>query len=190
MEGVDGGGGGGAFNTAPLRPLEDFLTGKARFQIPDLNNEERWLHRITQNLLYYQTNYFLSSFIIFAVVGSMHPQKMAIGILVMVALFGAAYYARMQQAALHDFKKQHPLLYTFIVFAIGYYVIYMAGSVLVFALGVLLPLAFVTIHASLRLRNLSNKVANAREMLGLSRKTPMAIFLEEVGIEVDLKFVN
>ena len=36
----------------------------------------------------------------------------------------------------------------------------------------------------------SFKVANAREMLGLSRKTPMAIFLEEVGIEVDLKFVN
>ena len=27
-------------------------------------------------------------------------------------------------------------------------------------------------------------------MLGLSRKKPMAIFLEEVGIEVDLKFVN
>ena len=39
-----------------------------------------------------------------------------------------------------------------------YYVIYLAGSVLVFALGVLLPLAFVIIHASLRLRNLSNKV--------------------------------
>ena len=57
-------------------------------QIPDLNNEERWLHRITQNLLYYQTNYFLSSFIIFAIVGSMHPQKMAVGILVMVSRHG------------------------------------------------------------------------------------------------------
>ena len=30
MDGNDGG--GGAFNIAPLRPLEDFLTGKARFQ--------------------------------------------------------------------------------------------------------------------------------------------------------------
>merc|ERR1719471_484059 len=117
---------------------------------------------------------------------------MAVGILIMAALFGAAYYARLQQAAaaLHDFKRQHPLLYTFIVFGVGYYVIYLMGSVLVFALGVLLPLAFVIIHASLRLRNLSNKVANAKEMLGLSRKTPMSVFLEEVGIEIDLKFVN
>ncbi len=41
-----------------------------------------------------------------------------------------------------------------------------------------------------RLRNLSNKVVNAKEMLGLSKKTPMALVLDAVGIEVDLKFVN
>ena len=32
MDGIDSSAGGGSFNIAPLRPLEDFLTGKARFQ--------------------------------------------------------------------------------------------------------------------------------------------------------------
>ena len=31
MDATDGGG-GGSLNIAPLRPLEDFLTGRARFQ--------------------------------------------------------------------------------------------------------------------------------------------------------------
>jgi hypothetical protein len=71
----------GAINIAPLRSLDDFL---ARFQIPDVNNEERWLSRIMQNLLFYQTNYFFSAAIIFSLVGFIHPQKMAGGMLVMV----------------------------------------------------------------------------------------------------------
>ncbi len=86
MSAVDGpgSGGGGGVTVAPLRSLDDFLTSKARFQIPDFNNEERWLNRITHNLLYYQTNYFVSAAVIFAVVAVMSPQKMASGILVMV----------------------------------------------------------------------------------------------------------
>jgi hypothetical protein len=76
--------GGGAVNIAPLRSLDDFMMSKARFQIPDVNNEERWLKRITQNLLFYQTNYFLSAAIIFGLVGFFHPQKIAGGMLVMV----------------------------------------------------------------------------------------------------------
>jgi hypothetical protein len=36
------------------------------------------------------------------------------------------------------------------------------------------------------MRNLSNKVTFAKELLGLSKKTPMAIFLQEIGLEVDL----
>ena len=114
------GGGKGTFKIAPLRPLEDFLTGRARFQIPDLNNSEQWLNRVIQNLLYYQTNYFLAAIIILALI--LWP--------------------------------------------------------------ILLPVvAFTLIHASLRMRNLGNKVDNVKERLGLSDKTPMAVFLEEVGIK-------
>ena len=54
---------------APLRPLEDFVLSSARFQVPDLKDFERWANRIINNLLYYQTNYFLTALVIFLLVG-------------------------------------------------------------------------------------------------------------------------
>lgn len=43
----------------------------------------------------------------------------------------------------------------------------------------------IFIHASLRLRNIKNKLVNKVEVLGL-KKTPMGIFLEEFGLEPEL----
>ena len=50
------------------------------FQVPDLNNEDRWFNRIVQNLLYYQTNYFASALAIFSLVAIMKPDQMAYGL--------------------------------------------------------------------------------------------------------------
>lgn len=44
----------------PLRTLDDFVLSSARFSFPDVRNLERWNNRIINNLLYYQTNYFVS----------------------------------------------------------------------------------------------------------------------------------
>lgn len=54
---------------APLRPLDDFLLQAARFQVPPINDPERWTNRVTSNLLYYQTNYMLLAGLIFLLVG-------------------------------------------------------------------------------------------------------------------------
>lgn len=54
---------------APLRTLDDFILESARFQIPNVKDLERWVRRVTSNLLYYQTNYFLMSLVIFIIVG-------------------------------------------------------------------------------------------------------------------------
>lgn len=40
----------------------------------------------------------------------------------------------------------------------------------------------IFIHASMRLRNIKNKVANKMEMIGLKR-TPMGLFLDALGQE-------
>ena len=54
---------------SPLRSLDDFLLESARFQIPNFKDFEKWGNRVINNLLYYQTNYFLLAIIIFVLVG-------------------------------------------------------------------------------------------------------------------------
>lgn len=53
----------------PLRTLDDFLLESARFQIPNVKDLDKWANRVVNNLLYYQTNYFFMSVIIFLIVG-------------------------------------------------------------------------------------------------------------------------
>lgn len=53
----------------PLRSLDDFILESARFQIPNVKDLDKWGNRVVQNLLYYQTNYFMMSIIIFLIVG-------------------------------------------------------------------------------------------------------------------------
>lgn len=43
----------------------------------------------------------------------------------------------------------------------------------------------IFVHASLRLRNMKNKLVNKIEGIGLKR-TPMGVFLEQLGMEPDL----
>ena len=44
----------------PLRSSEDFLLGSARFAAPDPRDVTKWNNRVINNLLYYQSNYFVS----------------------------------------------------------------------------------------------------------------------------------
>lgn len=59
----------GDVEIAPLRTLDDFLLESARFQVPNFKDLEKWSKRIQNNLLYYQTNYFVTSCLVFLIVG-------------------------------------------------------------------------------------------------------------------------
>ena len=54
---------------APFRPLDDFLLSSARYQVPNFRDANRCVNRIMNNLLYYQSNYFVAAIIIFVIVG-------------------------------------------------------------------------------------------------------------------------
>eukprot|EP00092_Neocalanus_flemingeri_P013439 GFUD01014490.1.p1 GENE.GFUD01014490.1~~GFUD01014490.1.p1 ORF type:complete len:182 (-),score=39.45 GFUD01014490.1:440-985(-) len=175
---------------APFRSLDEFLLSQSRFQIPDFNNPEKWSNRIVNNLLYYQTNYFLSAVLIFLVITFLNPGHMILGIITMASIFGLLYYLSFKQAQVKNIKKNHPMVVMISTFCVGYFFIYQIGCVIAFLLGVMMPVVFTVVHASLRLRNIKNKVTSVAETLGVSKKTPMALFLDEWGIEPEVKYLS
>merc|ERR1719471_174723 len=173
---------------APLRSFDDFLLTKSRFQIPNFQDEDRWFNRIVYNLMYYQTNYLLSSFIIFGFVLLSRPQEMLTGLFLMALVFGGSLFLQSKQIEVRNFKQNHPLVVTSLCFTFGYYLIYKLTSVAVFLSGVILPICFVVVHASLRMRNVMNKLTNVGNVVGFTKKTPMGIILESIGIEPNFKY--
>ena len=60
---------GESVSIAPLRTLDDFILESARFQVPNVSDLDKWGNRVYNNLIYYQTNYFLTALILFGLVG-------------------------------------------------------------------------------------------------------------------------
>lgn len=65
------------------------------------------------------------------------------------------------------------------IFGISYEIVYNTQNQYLFSFIV------TFVHASLRLRNLRNKLVNKIEGIGLKR-TPMGLFLEHLGMEQEL----
>lgn len=171
---------------APLRTLDDFILESARFQVPNFNDLDKWGNRVYNNLIYYQSNYFLTALGLFGLVGFIHPYKMFLGVFAMgiaFSLFGLAGNAGPQVSR---FKRNHPLLSLAAVLIGCYFIVYLLNGIVVFIFGILLPISVIFVHASLRLRSLRNKLSNKMEKIGLKKLTPMGIILDSLGIEAEL----
>lgn len=70
------------------------------------------------------------------------------------------------------------------IFFLGYSLVYVFDCVLIFLLATLFPVLLMFLHASTRQRGLKNKIADKLDSLGL-KKTPMGIFLDYLGQELD-----
>ncbi|KAH8020561.1 hypothetical protein HPB51_002510 [Rhipicephalus microplus] len=112
----------------------------------------------------------------------LHPSKMLCGMLAVTVAFGLFYYITNSKRAAIKFKRDHPILSILIILTGGYFIVHVLGSVVVFLFGILLPIVLVFIHASMRLRNIKNKLTNKIETIGL-KKTPMGLFLDALGQE-------
>ncbi|XP_002732529.1 PRA1 family protein 3-like [Saccoglossus kowalevskii] len=170
----------------PLRAFKDFLGESARFQTPAFNDLMRWNNRVVNNLLYYQTNYFLVTVVMFLIVGCLHPVKMLIGIVAVIAAFMGFIMATENKRQMKNFKQAHPLICVLAILAIGYFIVYVFGGLLVFIWGIALPLAVIFLHASFKLRNIKNKVSYGAKSFGLKR-TPMGVLLTALGQEQEAR---
>ncbi|XP_056315107.1 ADP-ribosylation factor-like 6 interacting protein 5a [Danio aesculapii] len=165
---------------APLRGWGDFYPGSDRFGKPDTRDLAKWNNRVVSNLLYYQTNYLVVAILVFLVVGFLNPVSMFTGAVVVASVFIGSVWAGENKTFIKKFKKENPSLFVFLVMVVSYFLMSLFGGVMVFLLGIKLPLLLIFAHASLRLRNIKNKLENRMESAGL-KKSPMGIILEALG---------
>ncbi|KAM9779624.1 PRA1 family protein 2 [Neosynchiropus ocellatus] len=166
----------------PLRSLDDFLLGSARFAVPDVRNLDRWNNRIINNLLYYQSNYFVSALVLLLLLGYCQPFQLLVGGVVVTLMFLGFIWAAENQAPVRRFRRNYPSACLAAILLASYMVLSVVGAVAVFLFGIFFPLLMVLIHASVRLRSLKNKLENKLESIGLKR-TPMGLLLEALGQE-------
>ncbi|XP_069592624.1 PRA1 family protein 3 [Ranitomeya imitator] len=169
---------------APLRAWDDFFPGSDRFSRPDFQDISRWNNRVISNLLYYQTNYLALAAAVVCLVGFLSPLNMLLGASIVVLVFLGFVWTSHNKDAVRKFKKQYPTLFIMSIMLSSYFVISMFGGVMVFMFGITFPLLLMFVHASLRLRNIKNKVENKFENIGL-KKTPMGIVLDALEQEED-----
>ncbi|KAM7405051.1 hypothetical protein PAMP_012340 [Pampus punctatissimus] len=162
---------------APLRPWDDFCPGTDRFAKPEFGDLTKWNNRVISNLLYYQTNYFAVAVVVFLIVGFLNPFGMFLGGGVVILVFMGSVWAGENKATIKNFKRKNPTLFVIGVMVTSYFVLSLCGGVMVFIFGITFPLLLILIHASLRLRNMKNRLENKIEGVGL-KKTPMGVIMD------------
>uniref|UniRef100_A0A1A8P0Q4 PRA1 family protein n=1 Tax=Nothobranchius pienaari TaxID=704102 RepID=A0A1A8P0Q4_9TELE len=162
---------------APLRPWDDFFPGADRFGKPEFGDLAKWNNRVISNLMYYQTNYFAAALVVFLVVGFLNPIGMFLGGAVVTVVFAGSVWAGENKATIKNFKRKNPALFVVGVMVASYFLLSLFGGVMVFIFGITFPLLLILIHASLRLRNMKNRLENKIEGIGL-KKTPMGMIMD------------
>ncbi|XP_051281419.1 PRA1 family protein 3 [Dicentrarchus labrax] len=162
---------------APLRPWDDFFPGTDRFAKPEFGDLAKWNNRVISNLLYYQTNYFAVALALILIVGFFNPFGMFLGGTVVVLVFMGSVWAGENKAIVKNFKRKNPTLFVIGVMATSYFLLSLCGGVMVFIFGITFPMLLCLIHASLRLRNMKNRLENKIEGVGL-KKTPMGVIMD------------
>lgn len=171
----------------PLRSLDDFALGSARFQLPNLQDMEKWGNRVVKNLLYYQTNYFGVFLVIYILMIVLNPTKLLCGLFVktlMAAVFVQLFTDKGIKRSSKDTLRENRWIVLGGSLLGGYLLLLWFDAVMLSLFTILLPFCVTFIHASLRVRNIKNKVANALDSFHPT-STPMGKFLMAMNIIVE-----
>uniref|UniRef100_A0AAQ4RS01 PRA1 family protein n=1 Tax=Gasterosteus aculeatus aculeatus TaxID=481459 RepID=A0AAQ4RS01_GASAC len=110
------------------------------------------------------------------------PLQLVVGATVVTLLFPSFVWVAENQASVRCFRRNHPTISLLAILLASYLFVLVLGGVALFLFGIAFPLLMVLVHASVRRRNLKNKLENKLESIGLKR-TPMGLLLEALGPE-------
>ncbi|KAG9509118.1 hypothetical protein GZH46_02372, partial [Fragariocoptes setiger] len=161
---------------APFRKIRDFISSPSNYTLP-ATNLTRLNYRVACNLLYYQTNYFLVSVMIFLIFLIFMFRTLLLGAAAIgVAACSAYLYLSSSPSAL-SIRQNHPTVVVIVGCILCMCMFYFLKAILMFVLALLVPIPLWFLHASTRSRNIKNKVVNKLEELGLSglERTPMSM---------------
>lgn len=165
----------------PLRDFDDFFPGKnARFGSPNFNDLPRLNNRIINNLLYYQSNYFVVFLSLLCLITYLYPVSVLSGCLLTTLIVIIAQKAVQNKYEIDQLKRKHPGAIIGLLSLVSFFFFYLLDSVSMFLFGICLPLILIIVHAMFRLRNLKNKMSSNLEKIGVKR-TPMGVLLQELG---------
>ncbi|KAM9429294.1 PRA1 family protein 2-like [Salvelinus alpinus] len=166
----------------PIRTLDEFVLDLSRFAVRDIRHLERRNNQIINNLLYYQSNYFVSFLTFLGIVGFLRPFHLFLGATVVTLIFMGFVWAAENQAPIRQLRRNHPSLALGAILGASFLFITVLGGVSVFLFGIAFLILLILIHASVRLRTLKNKLENKLENIGL-KSTPMGLLLESLRQE-------
>jgi hypothetical protein len=165
----------------PFRGLEDFCLDSARFQLPSFNDQSRWSNRVVNNLLYYQTNYLTLMITMIILDGMLFHSEFLYGLIGTTCAVMSVLTATAENGSLSELRTSHPwAMLVGWVFS-GYVVVKRLRDIAVFAFPLAMSLLLIFSHASLRTRNIKNRLANKMEQLGVMR-TPMGLLFELAAV--------
>uniref|UniRef100_A0A7E4V1Y8 PRA1 family protein n=1 Tax=Panagrellus redivivus TaxID=6233 RepID=A0A7E4V1Y8_PANRE len=164
---------------APLRSIDEFLLNKDRYELAPFNDFPKWNNRITSNLLYFQSNYFVSILAFGLFASFIHAKAMAIGFVVLGLIVGLGLFLRSRDPRVIVIRQEHPYAFLAVIVVVLYSFITYLQFVVITLFSIAFPTLLVLIHASLRLRNLMNKVNNSvYKRVSSADKTVMAAIIK------------
>ncbi|KAK4468979.1 hypothetical protein MN116_000116 [Schistosoma mekongi] len=170
--------------SVPLRSFSDFLGRGARFSVP---RECKWDKRVISNLIYYQSNYFLLSFVIIILLSALNPVLVLTGLLVVCIPLAILLFLDVQ--TLNTINQPKILVPSCIVISV--LIIRFISGIILFFCVLLVPVLSIFLHALCRQRNLKNKVCKLVESVRVGeQKTLMGYILEVFGVDVRLLIID
>ncbi|KAL7669451.1 hypothetical protein ACOME3_010106 [Neoechinorhynchus agilis] len=109
-----------------------------------------------------------------------YPYDFVFGLASLVVITMSIIFGFQKYQNLSRLKKDRPLIMIGIFLSATILFSWLIGHILMFTLAVLVPIVGMLIHATFRMRNMSNKLANRVERMGLAT-TPMGTFLGSIG---------
>ncbi|XP_074600774.1 PRA1 family protein Jwa [Brevipalpus obovatus] len=171
-----------SISLAPFRS-KDFM---GKFMLPAYNDPPRMKSRIRDNLLYYQTNYFIIWISVYFLASFFRPGRMFCGLISLFLAIIIYLSLKLKHPQMNSLKRQYPYVFAGGIFLAALSAWYFFDTLL-YVWGLSFPLLIILSHATFRARTLNNKLTKkinqAMENLG-GIGTPMGYLLSSIGVKV------